>query len=168
MIICHLNLKVFFLVTSVILAISSICLTNDGLTSCKKRMVLPYEIDDNQYDYVFVHILRGQECTKCSVEGLYQWNSIIRMIGRKEISYLFVIETLEEDTPSVIQEALARRPFSQPMFVDYNHSFLEENKWLTSRRYSETNDFLIDMAGRVVSAGDPMSDMSYLKHLNGI
>ena len=115
--------------------------------------------------FMFVHIVRGQECTKCSVSSLYQWNDVITMIGRKDISYFFIIETLPEDTPDTIVEVLERRAFFQSLFVDYNHEFLENNKWLKKRKYREFNDFVVDRSGKIVKVGDPLNDFHFLRQM---
>lgn len=41
-----------------------------------KRVVMPSSYVDTA-DYIFIHIVRGQECTECSINALYQWDYII-------------------------------------------------------------------------------------------
>ena len=119
-------------------------------------------------DYTFIHIVRDQECTKCRVSALYQWNDVIAMIARKDISFYFIIETLPEDTADTIEEALQKRPFSKPMYIDYDHVFLEANLWLRERRYRSINDFILDRSGRIVRIGDPLNDFQFLIQLKDL
>ncbi|MCQ2167432.1 MAG: hypothetical protein MJY69_02025 [Bacteroidales bacterium] len=99
------------------------------------------------------------------MSSLYQWNDVIAMIGRKDISYFFIIETRPEDTPETISEALKRRPFTQPMFVDYSNEFLATNRWLKKRKYREINDFVLDKTGAIIKLGDPLNDIRFLSQL---
>lgn len=130
----------------------------------KKSVVLP-DCCSITSEYTFIHLVRNQECTKCSVSSLYQWNDVIAMIGRKDISYYFIIETRPEDTPETISEALKRRPFTQPMFVDYSNEFLATNRWLKKRKYREINDFVLDKTGAIIKLGDPLNDIRFLSQL---
>ena len=142
----------------VMLVISSsvICRTI-AIRPVGKSLVIPISFPTS-VDYLFIHIIRDQECTKCSVSSLYHWNEIISMIGRTDISYLFIIETMPEDTPDTIMEALKRRPFSQPLFIDYSQEFLENNPWLTIKRYRDNNDFIINKSGKIIYIGDPLNN----------
>ncbi len=119
-------------------------------------------------DYTFIHIVRNQDCTVCSVSSLYQWNSVIDMIDRSDISYCFIVEMRPEDTSDTITEALRKHPFFKPIFIDYDCKFLEDNKWLKRRKYKELNDFVIDKKGTIITTGDPMTDFHFLHQLRNM
>lgn len=140
------------------------CSTNE-LILRSKQIIMPDSctVLDSTSKYVFIHIVRNQSCTQCSVESLYQWNNVLSMIGRDDISYLFVVETREEDTPEIIQESLERRPFAQPLFIDYKHDFIRCNRWMNHRKWNNINDFLIEPKGHILAVGDPMNDLCFLK-----
>lgn len=98
-----------------------------------KRVVMPSSYVDTA-DYIFIHIVRGQECTECSINALYQWDYIIAMIGRSDTSYYFIVEPRPEDTPESLQASLLDKPFLRPYFVDYTHEFIRDNPWLSRRK----------------------------------
>lgn len=143
-----------------------VCVAGNG----DKSFTIPCAMNeaDTTTNFLFVHIIRGQECTKCSVSSLYQWEKIIAIIGNDNISYLFVVEPHLEDDMSVIQASLERRPFHQPLFIDNKHDLLKQNPWLSKKKYREANGFLIDHCGNIIAIGDPMSNMRFLKYLSNL
>ena len=144
------------------------CLPQDSYSELiGKDVTMPCRYD-YKTEFTLIHIVRNQECTKCSVSALYQWNDVISQVGRKDISFFYIIETRPEDTPKTIKEALQRRPFSEPMYVDYNHAFLEDNKWLKKRKYREINDMVLNSSGKIVMIGDPLNNFQFLTQMKNI
>lgn len=80
----------------------------------------------------------------CSISTLYLWEDTLRMVGRDDIYYLFIIEPGPDDTEKKIQMALQRHAFHQTVFVDYDHSFLKRN------------------TSRIIAIGDPMRSFGFL------
>lgn len=160
-------IKTIIILLSIISQFSIICDAREFNTLLGKTVILP----DSQKQiittskYTFIHIVRGQECTKCSVGALYQWHNIISLINRDDISYFFIIETRPEDTTEIIQSALERRPFNYPLFIDHSHYFLEKNRWLKKKKYSEINDFILDSSGKVLQIGNPLDDFLFLFYM---
>jgi len=88
------------------------------------------------------------------------------MVGRKDISFLFIVEARPEDTDKIIEEALTRRPFHQSIFIDYSHTLLKENPWIN--RNNAIDGFLIDKSFKILSIGNPLIDYRYLKKLKSV
>ena len=116
--------------------------------------------------FCFVHIVRDQECSPCSVGTLYHWDEIIAMIGRDDISYLFIVEPNGEDTEEVLNRALQRRSFKQPVVFDWNHSFIRNNPWLIE--HPQWNDFLLDSGSKIVAIGDPLNDYHFWDYMKTV
>lgn len=165
MLLIQLCKKAFLLLMIVVFPIISFAEDNSGLIGGK--IVLPSCCPDST-EYIFVHIIRDQRCTECSVGTLYQWNDVISMIGRRDISYFFIVEMLSEDTPDVIQSALSRRPFSEPMFIDYSHEFINNNSWLSKKQNQSSNDFLLDRTGRIIGLGNPLEDFHFMRYMKDL
>lgn len=132
-----------------------------------KDLIIPCSLPDT-VEYCFVHIIRNQDCTRCSVGTLYQWNETISMVGSENISFLFIVETRLEDTDEAIEDALLRRPFQQPLFIDFSHTLQKDNPWINRNVYRDINGFLIDKSYKIVSIGNPMIDYHYLKELRSL
>lgn len=126
---------------------------------------MPCNLPDSA-DYCYVHIVRNHDCTRCSIGTLYQWNETISMVGRKDISFLFIVEARPEDTDEIIEEALSRRPFHQSIFIDYSHVLLKENPWIS--RNKNIDGFLVDKSFKIISIGNPLIDYRYLKKIKSV
>lgn len=133
----------------------------DGvLRGIEREVIMPIEIP-KESSYCFVHILREKDCSVCSISTLYLWEDTLRMVGRDDIYYLFIIEPGPDDTEKKIQMALQRHAFHQTVFVDYDHSFLKHNRWL--KRNKRLDSFLVKRnTSRIIAIGDPMRSFGFL------
>ena len=132
----------------------------------EETVILPCSIP-NDYTYCYIYVLREQECSPCSISALYQWEDIIRLIGRDDIYYLFIVEPNPEDNEETIQEALLRRPFHRTVFVDYQHTFLEKNRWLKNN--AQIEGFLIEMdKNKVIAVGNPMKSFVFMASIQSL
>lgn len=156
----------FILFLLIVLPTFFSCTGKSGYSRLIGKVVdLPCNLPDT-VNCCYVYIVRDHDCTRCSVGTLYQWNETISMVGREDISFLFIVEARPEDTDEIIEEALSRRPFHQPIFIDYSHLLLKENPWIN--RNKEIDGFLIDKSLKVVSVGNPLIDSRYLKKLKSV
>jgi len=130
------------------------------------KINIPWKITNNNYTYI--HIVRDVECTRCSIGALVQWNDIIKMIGRNDFSYIFIVEPYPTDREEDITKLLNKKTFEHQVFVDFQHEFISLNPWLSNNRFRKFNDFIIDGKNQIVGYGNPFEDLLYLKTLNNL
>lgn len=152
------------IVPLVFVLLSGLCNARGYKSLIGKEVSLPVSVPDTAA-YVFVHIIRDQKCTKCSIGTLYHWNEVILTLNYK-LFFLFIIEANPGDSLEVTNTELVRKPFCSSLFVDDNRDFLIKNKWLRKSRYSSVNDFLLDKSGSIVLVGNPLEDLRILYMLN--
>lgn len=150
-----------------ILSLLFACGNNNDNRQAGKVLYVPFNIPETP-SFVFIHLVRGQSCTECSVKTLYQWERIISMINRDDVFWGFVVDTLPEDSPDMIQAALSSRPFHYELFIDYSHEFLVNNAWLNDKDYTETNDFLLERSGKLIRVGNLLEDFSFQNEISHI
>ena len=90
------------------------------------------------------------------------------MINRDDVFWGFVVDTLPEDSPDMIQAALSSRPFHYELFIDYSHEFLDNNAWLNDKDYTEINDFLLERSGKLIRVGNLLEDFSFQNEISHI
>lgn len=138
------------------------------LTGCKNDsdyignvLVLPCDVPED-YSFCYVNIIKGNDCLTCSISSLYQWESVVHMVGREDILFLFIVEPEPGVSEESIRNALLKHPFYQPLYFDAEHLFLEQNPWL--KESDEIEGFVVEMkSSKIVAEGNPMSSFSFLR-----
>ena len=161
------NMRYYFIIP-VILVLSVVCLPSCDLREGRefsrlvgKRLTLPTSCVDTTKN-IFVHLIRGHNCTACKIYSLYIWQDVISMMDNSNMSFLFVLEPLPKDNKAIIQEAIKQSDFASYVYVDYSHIVLKDNPWLLRRRNKKTNNFVLNKQGKIMSTGDPTTDIHYL------
>lgn len=127
---------------------------------------MPWDtIDVATSDYLYVHVVRNQECTHCSAGTLYQLEEMLSMIGSDDVPLLFIIEPNQDDTIEEIESALLRRPIAHQVIIDWSHDLLIQNPWLVRTKYLDVNDFILDCKNVIVSRANPFQNFRDMKDL---
>ena len=152
------------LVLSLIISIS--CQGYKVATGIGEKVILPCDIPDD-YSICFIHVIRGQDCSPCHVGTLYMWKETIKMVGREDCYYLFIVEPNPGDDEEAIWDAFLRHPIQYPLYIDSDHYLLEHNIWLKNN--NEIDGFVISpQDSRVITIGNPMTSFEFLKTLKSL
>lgn len=128
-----------------------------------KTLVLPCAVSE-EYSFCYVNIIKGNDCLACSISSLYQWESIVRMVGREDMLFLFIVEPNPETSEESIRKALLKHPFNQPLYFDAEHVFIEQNPWL--KQHDEIDGLVIEMKNfKIVAQGNPMKSLDFLRFM---
>ena len=155
----------FWISLHIVAFVVSSCENNNSIGTDKK-IVLPCSVPDD-CAYCYVYILREQDCSPCRVSSLYQWEDIIHLIGRDDIYYLFIVEPNPEDTEEELQKALKKRPFHRTVYIDYQQTFLNHNRWL--KEDTQIDGFVIEMdKSKVIAIGNPMTSFEFMLSMHSL
>lgn len=114
-------------------------------------------------EYCYLHLIRNQECTRCTVGALYQWKEIISIIDRNDFSYIFIIEPNPEDRKHELYEVLQKSPLNHSIIIDWNHKLISNNLWLNKKRYRMIDDYIFNEENEITKLKNPFESFNNLK-----
>ncbi len=120
-------------------------------------------INTGQGTLCWIHYDDETLCGTCLLQQYYIWDDIIERLGSKEkMVRIFILESNESHSIDELQASLDEFYFSEPVYVDLEHLFRDENHIETM---SGSADFLVDSLGYVILAGDIRNDSSFIEKM---
>ena len=134
----------------------------------KIEPIHPYPFCKHSAKYQYVIFYDSLHCTQCTINRLYEWNSLIEMtIQRKvPIDFIFIFEAKGDNINKIIR-LFHQSHFMHPIYIDSIGYYVRENPLANNTMYHAVitdNNGYIKMIGN--AATSTISTNNFKKFLN--